>query len=242
MDHTKLFGPRPGHMHDPTGYSMSGSSMPPAVPRGGGNGHGHGLYGCEPLIPYITQSLIDVYLATHPSVRYGAAQPLPSAVDPHVLNAGYNGYNHTTSQSVVNPIDTSRLFSDSSMSSVGTQQFLQPYGSPTSPHNMNVNGGFSGLGINFQQDASLSYLDTPLWEDYDISPNGGSSSMDEKLAADDQQATRKQRRIASERRYRERTDYAMQELVNTFRLFEEEAIPTKKTKEAQLRHAARLIK
>jgi len=70
------------------------------------------------------------------------------------------------------------------------------------------------------------------------------SADDESMTREEQAATvRRQRRIESERRYRNRTDFAYTELIETFKLWADEiSFPTKKTKEAQLRHATKLIR
>jgi len=87
------------------------------------------------------------------------------------------------------------------------------------------------------------------WEEQEWrepSPPGDHSSPDADEQTSRQEfsaAVRRQRRIESERRYRSRTDFAYNELVDSFTLWNSEIpFPNKKTKEAQLRHAARLIR
>lgn len=177
--------------------------------------------------------------------HYHTPQPMPSAVNPHMLSAGYHGQNQMSSQSLGHPINTSRLFTNGNMNSIGSPRPMNSSsGGPRMFGDDNMNHGM-GMSQNSAM-SSFPNLDTSFLDDLDLldmSPDGGDCILDEGLSKEEQASTRKQRRIASERRYRERTDCAFTELIEAFELWKEEfSFPTKKTKEAQLRHAARLIK
>jgi len=92
---------------------------------------------------------------------------------------------------------------------------------------------------------SMGHHPVSSWEEHDwLFPMEEPSADDESTTREEQAATvRRQRRIESERRYRNRTDFAYTELIESFELWADEiSFPTKKTKEAQLRHATRLIR
>lgn len=86
--------------------------------------------------------------------------------------------------------------------------------------------------------------DATFWEDPEWpSPPIGYSPLDDQVYKQHSADVRRQRRIESERRYRSRTEIAYSELVESFALWSGEVPrPSKKTKEAQLRHATRLIR
>lgn len=104
--------------------------------------------------------------------------------------------------------------------------------------------------LYLSQDSSMTSIPYSMghsqsWEEGDwIFPAEESNADDDSISREEQAATvRRQRRIESERRYRNRTDFAYTELIESFELWADElSFPTKKTKEAQLRHATRLIR
>jgi len=106
--------------------------------------------------------------------------------------------------------------------------------------------------IPLSQDSSGNSIPYPPgdpngWEEQDLNwfyQMDQSSAQGERISPQDHtHAVRKQRRIESERRYRDRNDFAYTELTQSFGHWASEIpSPTKKTKEAQLKHAAKLIK
>jgi hypothetical protein len=99
-----------------------------------------------------------------------------------------------------------------------------------------LNKSIPGTGNDMFLQYGWEEQESPLVEDCEHTPQ----EQEQIVKVDN---NRKRRRTECERRYRNKTDQAFTEMVDSFQTWHPEILhPSKRTKEAQLKHAAKLIK